>query len=380
MTMLDSPRFRRGLTILILVAAALLCASVWRAFLSWDAAEYTDTAYHVADGDGWVTNVVGNSARDVAGPSKYPPGFPALLAPFAAIDHIHWGGRLLSFLYVVALMWAARAIGGWWASTLAGVFALTSPFLAASAKTVMSDATGAALALVVLAAFAKGRGRRWALLAGAAAGFGPLVRTAALPLLIAAVLAANRGSRRWVVLGAAPFVVALLIYQQWAYGSPFSSGYDKASVLWSTRWIFESQVPSDMGLQLGTIAGPLEIPYRDLPGWLYWTSGLGVWWAFAPPMVGMLGLLGICRRWGGRWGDPSARFAVLATLGTLAILLPYYYHGQRLIAAPAAIMVVYAAVWLADLFPSRGETPRHPLEAGGGAFDDEARARRRGFR
>jgi hypothetical protein len=69
----------------------------------------------------------------------------------------------------------------------------------------------------------------------------------------------------------------------------------------------------------------------------------------------MCGLLGFAYALG-RWRDPVARYTIFLTLLSCGVLAVYVFQAARLMAAPAALLGVFAAVAIArglDRFPGR---------------------------
>jgi hypothetical protein len=82
-------------------------------------------------------------------------------------------------------------------------------------------------------------------------------------------------------------------------------------------------------------------PLARLPNLLFYPSvTLGLFWVFAPPLVGLFGLVYAVRH----WREPAARFTVWLTLLTCALFTFYVFQGARLAAAPAVLLAIYTAV------------------------------------
>jgi hypothetical protein len=177
--------------------------------------------------------------------SQYPPGHVAVLAAFMRLGAPWLAGPLLmgvtvffGTLLMDRLLPDRTAVARFGAALLA-----VSPFFIALGASYMNHITTAAG--VVVGAYALVRawqGRpAWALVAGAAFGFALTARPLSTVAMAAALVlsvpfiapAAGRG-RRFITTGllmaggAAPFVVLLMAYNHYFFGSPFVFGYEVA--------------------------------------------------------------------------------------------------------------------------------------------------------
>jgi hypothetical protein len=299
----------------------------------------------------------------------YPPGFPLMLAPFAAIGHfpgnVQIGARFWAVVYLLTMAGAALALGGPWAGAIVTVLVWLSPFARTSARYVMSDASGALLAVLLLIVVER-RGRKSAALAGLLAGAGVLVRLSGL-IVLAALLLTLTGKRRWTAaVWALPPLLALGIYQWSADGAPWRSGY---SLWYPTLKVLSAGFAtqrSPIGDGRGLIPDRLDSSLAQwacngctkgtavtiLPHLIFYPLLiLGLFWVFGPPLVGMVTLgLTVWDR-----GRPSARLALLTTAGLLVFYVFYYYQAGRFL-APAASMLMVTGVAAAcrRLIPVRG--------------------------
>lgn len=329
-----------ALLVLLAVGALIAFASPPNPVI-WDARVYADTAQHIAVGDGIRTGVPnGPGTLPRLQRPQYPPGLPVLLAPFAAAHHVRAGARLLSFLALLAVAWAAWSVAGPLAALLATAALLSAPFYGESARTVMADMPSAGLAAVALALLVRGS-PRWLILAGVACGVGVTVRYSHLPIMLAALLAVGAG-RRWVAVGAAPPLLALMAYQWHAFGSPLRTGYGHGSAQWAAGNITTHALPTDLTVQLGHLT-PFSPP-PGIPNLVYWPLALGLWWVFALPGFGYLGLVAVWRR----RSTVAGRFVTWSILGMLLLLLPYFWRGTRIIAPAAVLLVVMASCAVVD--------------------------------
>ena len=115
-----------------------------------DGAQYADSAYRFAHGDGYTTTVVDRPGYPPVNPPRYPPGYPLLLAPFTLIGdypaNVLLGGKLLGASLVAAMGWAALRFGGLIGAGVVFAVCATSPFYADAGVWLLSDAVSATTA------------------------------------------------------------------------------------------------------------------------------------------------------------------------------------------------------------------------------------------
>lgn len=232
----------------------------------------------------------------------YPPGLPLLLAPFAAwSEHaIYWVVPVFGVLLVWMTYRFGALAGDAVAGALAAVLLALSPTFLYQVVQPMSDVPSAACWLAALIVAASGS------IAGAAgsaalSSLAILIRPnlAPLAILIAGLAVvsgrSNRVRRGLTFLAAlAPGLVVLAWIQQVRYGSPWASGYGRASDMFSLeylmpnlarypRWLTEGQTPF---IWL-SIAAPIWIARcsknRQL-SWIGFALCAAVWIAYLPYM------------------------------------------------------------------------------------------------
>lgn len=328
-----------------------------------DAPEYADVARHIAVGEGFATTILPDGPR----PTRYPPGFPVALVPFALAGdypaNVQVGARVLAVVYVVSVLVAAWALGGPTAAAVAGAALTISPFAATYAGLVLSDAYAAASALGILAILGRRRRgeipRPLAFLAGLLAAVALATRYAALPALVG--LLAALPPRRWPVaaLGLLPILLPLAAYQWATFGAPATTGYGDLAAremrldhAWQPR---SDATPGDsIGIVRDRLHGVLLVwacpcgphgPEAQLPNVLFYPAVLaGLDWIYHPPLFGVLGAVALWRR----RASPAAIYSALAVGGTAAIYMLYSYQGGRFMATAASLLLVYGAVAVAD--------------------------------
>ncbi len=163
--------------------------------------------------------------------SKYPPGASAVLAPGVALG-VPWLVHPLVATLTLFLVWwtARRELGDAHATVSLLVLGLAPLFVFHAATFFAHAATTLWLALAFTATSewmrAPGRRDAWLVVLGAALGAAFVTRPLDAVLFGAALLVLR--SPRLVgfaLLGAAPFVGALLVYQSRQFGGPFADGY-----------------------------------------------------------------------------------------------------------------------------------------------------------
>jgi hypothetical protein len=325
-----------------------------------DSQQYADAARHLASGDGYVTTV--GVRGEAPAPPRYPPGFSLALAPFAAAgsypDNVQLGAKAYAAAYVLALAAAAWAVGGPLAAGLATVCAGASPFAAGSAALVLSDALAAAGTLITLLLLAGAPTRGRAAAAGLLSGLLIVVRFAMVWNLLAVLVALRRPHRKWALLLALVPLLGLALHQWRAFGSPLRTGYDgsiQGLRILDVAYAFGGQASDGPWVFPDALRGALMRWACAHPGWAggpeahvpaivaYPATLLGLFWVFAPPLLGALGLLWVLHR----RDEPGARFTLVLTAAVVAFHCVYYFAGARFMAAPASLLAVYGAVALA---------------------------------
>lgn len=338
-----------------------------------DAPTYADTAFQIANGNGFGTVIdervqPEQAVTNLIRPSRYPPGYPLALAPFVALGEndrasAQTGARWIAGLLVVSLFFASFVLGGPLAATLAALVSVSSPFAETSSRLVMSDAFGAALTLLVIAVVGLAwRAGSWGRLrsvlltaAGALAAFGVVARLSAVGMLASVVLTArHRRLMTAVAVGALPALIFVATYQWTAFGSPLRSGYSyylpdvdtlsPSFVLaeWprsERQFIFRDRL--DGALMRWTCPcdefGPMGKANNAV---FYPAVLLGFYWVYYPPLFSLLGLWEMLRR----RSSPVAQLSALIVVTNVALFLPYLFQGARFVAPAAYVLLVFSAV------------------------------------
>jgi hypothetical protein len=323
-----------------------------------DSAEYASSARSLALDKGFYTFIYKGRIQ----PPRYPPGYPFALAPFAAVGSyprdVQRGAKFWALVYVLVSVMAAWVLGGPLAGALAGVFIGVSPFARDSAGLVLSDAFIAMLTVLALP-LVRNATRSGARLAGAATGFAAIVRLTAGTNLIGLLAALPR--RRFVtsLLWALPPLVGLGALQWLMFGSPLKTGYSYWGV--SSHFFSLSYATGDSVIREGPFIFPDHLhgdllrfvcpcqnggPQASLSNLAFYPALLaGLFWVYSPPLIPLLGL---AYAWLHR-RDPIGRYTLTVTSLSFLILLVYHFQGTRFMAGPATLLLVMAAVWLAEL-------------------------------
>jgi hypothetical protein len=329
-----------------------------------DSIEYADGAWQLGHGHGYVTFF--DEPRDafgtVAEPPRYPFGTSAALAPFAAVSRqfpggIQTGSRFYSALYVLVVVIAAWRINGPLAAAIAAGLIGISPFARESATFILSDALAAMLTVAILIALSVR-----SVWAGGAAGAmaGALVTVRLLGVVsLPAVLVALRGRRRMVAaISAAPFVGGLALYQWKTFGSPLRTGYDywvHHLQIFSPAFVFShgpaNEGPFVYGLKLNSdlfgvcpcgVGGPVTKVSSIV---LYPSVAIGLFWLFAPPPAGLVGLIRMVTD----RATVMSQYALITVLLNVGLVLFYFDRSARFIAPAASLLLVYSAAAFKDV-------------------------------
>jgi 4-amino-4-deoxy-L-arabinose transferase-like glycosyltransferase len=163
----------------------------------------------------------------------YPPGFPLHLALGGLVGGWNYGPFLvapfagLASLLLIYLVGRELGLSRLFSAAGAAILALC-PIFVYLAEQPMSDVVATMWTLAaVLFALRSRRRDAWAVAAGASLGMAVLVRPTEF-LLLAPLAFALRPRLRTAAIfaaGAAPFAVALLVWNRLAFGSPFRTGY-----------------------------------------------------------------------------------------------------------------------------------------------------------
>ncbi len=283
--------------------------------------------------------------------SQYPPGFVVLLA-LGFLAGAVWlvGPVLLAATAVLTMLAADRLLPGRRAEARLGAgLVAVSPFLVAQAGAYMSHAAAAALgaAAIWAATHVASGGRRWAWLAGAALGalFATRPLTAlAIGVLVGILVLARPTRLGWFVLGGAPFVLGVALWNAHLFGGPATWGYTAA---------LGPAAGPGFGIDpWGNVYGPAQaLAYTSAE-----LTALSVFLFEAPlPVVGLIGLAILIAP---RMAAGERVILAWAVLPLAANLL-YWHHGlfmgPRMLAdaAPAwSLLAVLSVVALVRRVPA----------------------------
>lgn len=264
-----------------------------------------------------------DAANHLTGGSRFPPGFPALLAPLTGS---WWAMQALTLTIALGLVatiwWAAVRLGGWRSGVIASGLMLLSGGVVRGGSAIMSDRLGALLVVGALLALLYGR----PVLAGLLMGLGGWVR------LIHVAFCAALPRRAWLAAGAT--TVALVVWQLTVKGS--LTGVEDA-------WVgLEQQYGS--AFSPANITGPSSLEFMGNPAptsnLAFYSGVLAV--GHGHQLVPLLLILGAVGLWRHR-GTTAVRFAAVVVAANLAVYLVFFFQSARYMLPAGCLLIVYAA-------------------------------------
>lgn len=295
-----------------------------------DALEYATLAIRLSAGEAPMLPIGSHTY-----PSRYPIGFPLLLAPAAWAgvppERLYEVSAVFALVGIAATAVAARRIAGSGLAVWAALLLALSPLYLRHGGMVMSDGPAAVIAAVWAAVLLR-RGPSLAL--GLLAGFACSIRLMNVPLLLGGSIAALwigdcRARARYVVgsmVGLLP--VAVSVAAGWS--RPLG-GY--------AFWMPEFYDPPTAAFGMQWLRANLEA---------YGAALLGAQWraALYPIVVVPLAALGVCTATTDR-----RRVAVVAgtALGYAALCLGYFFTAERLLLPVVPLLLIAAASGLATV-------------------------------
>lgn len=275
-----------------------------------DSGSYASLAENLAAGDGYRIDV--EALPREPEPSRYPPGYPLMLAPPLWLMSVGAAAVLISVALVVAVWAAARSMAGDVAAIVAvGLLVASEPFRF-SAGTVMADVGAALLTVLALLAVRSGR----PVLAGVLGAFSAWVRLAQV------VIVAALPRRSWPVFAAG--IVLLGVSKVW-----LGWGYESGQLGWGLEHIWS--------------ADSLGRP-QPLPNGIYYPAVLlGLWGGVMLP--GVLVVAGIAA-W--RRGGVERHFFFAVHASFLVMYLPYFWQDDRFVFPVMALTTIFAAALVGD--------------------------------
>ena len=373
-------------------AAWLAAPADWVANLGpfTDAYEYAATARALAHLRPYALVLSGASY-----PPRYPPGTALLLAPAywlpgATLANGIYAVLAFAVLAVVCTYFLAQRLAGRVAGVAAAASLLLSPLFIARAHEVMSEALTmafAAAAALLLTRLLSCTGRRLPtgplLVLGVVVGLATLVRLTngvLLPAVAVGLLTDGRTRAGWrrvaALTGSGPLAAgtAQVVYNLVTFGSPIATGY----VYWAPHWYaslaqtfalrYALVAPGTVG-DIGAPAGTGNIVYyaHGLVGLLPPPTPVLLSTGFA--LLAAVGIILLARDNRG----PVHGFTLCALIFTLltgALYLPYFFQSFRFIAALLPFLAVAIGVavgagvrWLTVAIrpPVSGLPPEQPM-------------------
>lgn len=319
-----------------------------------DALEYALAAESFVRGEGFTLDLEG-----VSYPTRYPPGFALVAAPFVAafgVDRAWWASLTMSSLTILLCAALGRIAGGRIGFVVAGAVALLSPAMLTSSRLAMSETTTQfCVAVALLGAMAlhwrADQPRRALFIASSlVAAFAVIVRYTNLAFVLPlAVLALRRGhdglqAPRRFALAAIPIALALAALvalgarNHMVFGSAFHDGY--------RFWVPELYA-SGLTFSLGYLWKPLAdlFPSGNLaayaPQLLGTAANLWTW------PIAALALVGIARAVALRRSCPCAETlfvtAIFAAPAIIAFYSVYAWQDPRFLEPLIPLIAALAA-------------------------------------
>jgi 4-amino-4-deoxy-L-arabinose transferase-like glycosyltransferase len=324
----------------------------------------------------------------------FPPargfGMALLLMP-AYVFYGHFLGNgiyaiLLCAMGTIALTYFLGVkLGGRWCGCFAALFLITNYGFWQYSQKIMTDVPSAFLATAALALLLSIRDRKRPGLVcfavGAIMGFAFSIRYDNILALAPALLLLWEGPRTerlrrvaFVILGLAPWIISLAVYQQIRFGSPLRTGYsyylgndrDPERPIFSTKYITTSNFLKTRGIQApipGTIEGNGPFYAKSLlteadtsrvfghP--LYWQlPGRKIYQVLAllRTALGVLGLLACLKVW--RSNQLRQRFWVwlaVFTLVNVSFYLLYFWGEERYLMRLVPLFCVASGIGVSEL-------------------------------
>lgn len=256
-----------------------------------------------------------DAANHLTGSSRFPAGFPLLLAPLTGS---WWAMEALTLAIALGLVgaiwWTAVRLGGWRSGAAAGVLMLLSGAVVSGGSAIMSDRLGALLVVGTLLAVLHER----PVLAGVLAGVGGWVR------LVHVAFCAALPRRAWLPAGGV--VLAIAVWQLVVKGSLLGYTSEGAS------------------FALGNITGPVWLEMAGNPASVsnavYFPAVLTVGFgALIAPLTVMPAVIALRRM----WGTNATRFAAGVIVVNPVVYLPYHFQSARFMLPAGCLLVVYAS-------------------------------------
>lgn len=344
-----------------------------------DATSYAYQALQIAKGNffsiPWVgENGQGPNVPDALYPSRYPPGFSAVLAIFPLIlrgglGDVLAGSAVISGLLLLATGFVAWRIGGWRVAFISMSAVLISPLIWRSATIVMSDAFGALLIVLAVWLFYEHRQAtrravqvRLLVALGFLLGFAVFSRFALIIFAVVAFVAIRNWKNILILcVAAAPWAIILALYQWKAYGSPLTTGYSYwlpglQEFYWTNplQWNIMGEGPFIYPDQLNGAAFQFACPCKYPDGGVmmktpplitYPASLLGLYWVTIPPLFG---LFGFYRAWKTR-SDRTTQFFMGSLVLNLVFFAFYFYAGVRFLLPVAILLTIWSSLGMFDL-------------------------------
>jgi hypothetical protein len=237
----------------------------------------------------------------------------------------------------------------------------------------MSDALSALL-IVLCVPLMKLRTKWATYLLGLVAGYGIVCRESGVVVVACLLIVIQGRDRIRVIVGAAPPILALTLYNWSTFGAPWSTGYGywygdfplySLSYITKHPWPPGGQGYYASSLQLFHLVGQSNAGViGTLPNlFFYPLIVLGFSAVYGPPWLTLVGLVTSVRSWAFR----EARFTLLLAAGSVIFFMMNYAQDPRFVAGPCILLTVWATFGLVQvtrtLWRRYGVTsPQEPAE------------------
>ncbi len=300
-----------------------------------DSVEYALSALSLAEGTGYFIHI-----NHLPFPSRYPFGYPLLLAP------VYWLGGdepavaiylslFLGIASIIIVYMIGRKVFGSWIGLLAAAWLTLAPEHIYLSQMILSDLASLLFFLLAIYMALIVKHPPGFILLGFVLGYLFLIRPVNLVVLPAfhfLLWPKTRSVYPFILAGLLPVVASLSIYNWLIFGSPFETGYD----YWAPEWYGEIARTFNWAyLWPSSRTGEGNLTY-------YLRLLAGISNSYYPFYIFLAGVYGA---YVGR-KQPFVRFSILAAVLVTVIYLFYFYRGPRLLIQIGTIWLIVAAYGL----------------------------------
>lgn len=348
-----------------------------------DAPSYALGAESILKGEWTRVPFVGERGQDPSVnmpryPSRFPPGFPTILATVASpiggdLSAIWTASRILVGALLVVVVLFAFLLYDWKAAAIAAVVSSTSPFLQTSMTIIMADAFAALIALsaalLITVRHRVSRHDRYRICVeiclGCVIALGILTKFSLALLVIPAIyVVMDRRAVSWravfrtltlVLLPIACGFMLLAAFQWQSYGDPLKTGYaywvpgavefdfsnlTRTDLPGDDPWIYRDRVEGRFVAWVEQAPTASAESIRSMPTFLMYTAVLaGAYWIYFPPAFSILGAYWLFLRRRRR----EARAMLIIIIMFPVFFSFYFYESSRFVAPSAMVLLPIAS-------------------------------------